>query len=87
MTAPGDYTVRANIQAWQVSETNYADVAEWCDGTYVWDEDPSGTHAVMLDTPTGTAQVPAGDWVIKGATGLFFRCDPETFGRTYEEVT
>jgi len=42
---------------------------------------------LMIRTMEGDMRVPLGHWVMKGAGGEFYSCDPDIFANTYAEVT
>lgn len=87
MSGPDLYRVTVQVQAWQVTDDTYHQVAEWCGGTVVWDVGGAQeTTLVMINTPGGQLQADRGDWVIKGVTGEFFTRSRNDFEQTYQAV-
>lgn len=38
---------------------------------------------VTLEAIEGNTRINAGDWIIRGALNTWFRCDPDTFAKTW----
>lgn len=49
-------------------------------------DDPEATAEVFDILHSTWILVKPGQWIIKGAKGEFYPCDPETFAWKYEEV-
>lgn len=72
------------IEAWQLTDTNTADILGWV---------ASAGHAALyaddgmtIRTLEGDHLARPGDWVIKGVAGEFYPCKPAIFKQTYELV-
>lgn len=96
---PGLFQPRVEVQAWRVTRGNVARVAEWCGGHVVRDVVGDGTRGdvpafVVVPRDVGTfaddheelANVAAGDWVVRGVTGLFFVVADAEFRAAYQAV-
>lgn len=81
------------IQAWQLTPENVAEVATWCGGRVVEEAKSSDPYDVYigLDIPTlegvMRAEVSSGDYVIKGVVGEFYSCRGDVFEKTYEDAS
>ena len=42
--------------------------------------------SVLVETPKASLTVAVGNWIIKGADGEFYPCNPGDFERTYEVI-
>lgn len=99
-TAPRRYRKKPVIfEAVALTRDNVHDVAAWCGGRVIEEgkaSDPSDVY-LALDVPTleglkrgetmdPSGRYPHGDWIIKGARGEFYPCDPGIFAANYEEV-
>ena len=43
--------------------------------------------AILVPTKEGTLAAKPGEWIIRGIAGELYPCDPDIFGKTYEQVT
>jgi hypothetical protein len=50
------------------------------------DDDPEATGALFETVHHTWDPVKPGDWVVRGGTGLFFKCQESDFAGTYELV-
>jgi hypothetical protein len=74
------------VEAMLVTEDNYTEVADWCDGGYT--VSPKTMHSpgyVSVEVPTnaGNASAKLGWWVVKGPHD-FYPVDPQTFEARWE---
>lgn len=67
------------IEAWELTEQNADEVAEWCSG-----DTGATTAGVMIGTLEGSMLARWGDFVIHGVQGEFYSCKPDIFEKTYE---
>jgi hypothetical protein len=87
----------AGVEAIQVDCLDYdgmCEIVTWCGGTAVdgsrFDEDArmAGVTPVIAipDGNGGLAVASCGDWIVKGAGGVFRPMRPDVFEATYEEI-
>lgn len=69
------------IEARQITEENFEDVAAWCGGFYY----QSG-RLLTLATPEGLVAATIGDYVIQGVRGEFYPCKESIFNGVYDLV-
>ena len=67
------------VEAVQLTEENFNEAEEWCDGCPV-------TDGVLIFTLEGDMRASIGDYIIKGVKGEFYPCKPDIFEATYEEA-
>lgn len=73
---------RVEIQAIQLTENNWDEVEEFCEGNaYNFDE-----TGFTLTTLEGFVPISCGDFIIKDVNGEFYTCKPDIFKKTYEYV-
>lgn len=73
------------IEAQKLTDFNYRDLAEWCNGVVRAREDNFEPY-VTIYTLEGTMKADLGDYIIKGVKGEFYPCKPDIFEATYEAV-
>jgi len=71
------------IEAVQFDGENTADIHEFCEGKAL---EPVGENYMEIVTLEGTMRASSGDFIIKGVSGEFYPCKPDTFEKTYELV-
>jgi hypothetical protein len=68
------------VEAWQVTATNGAAIAEWAGGMWV-----AYTERIILPTPDGSFhRAEIGDWVVRTAFGRFEVESDKTIFSNYE---
>lgn len=74
------------IEAKQLTHENFAEVKNWCGGTY-WSRPPMrAITGIEIKTLEGTMQAGYGDYIIRGVNGEFYPCKADIFEKTYELV-
>lgn len=68
------------IEARQLTDTNSAEIAQWCKGSN------RDMPNVTIPTLEGDMTASVGDWIIKGVKGEFYPCKPDIFEKTYEST-
>ncbi len=63
---------------------NMVAVADWISDNGGWCD--QGPHEICIQTLEGSFFARHGDYVIRGVAGEFYRCDPDIFAATYDEV-
>ena len=53
-------------------------------GNIDWKPGEMGSETFFIKTLEGDHLVSKGDWVIRGANGVFYPCKPDIFEKTYE---
>lgn len=77
------------VEAMQLTETNGAEIAEWCGGEHV--QNPNGfDNVVHIHTREGTMTAFTGDYVIREPFPTddrrYYPCKPEIFEATYQTM-
>jgi len=80
------------IEAMQITELNWADVAEWSKGNLnfcplkeVTETNPRGI-CWLVNTLEGITKAVPQDFIIKGVNGEFYPCKSDIFEKVYEPV-
>ena len=78
------------IQAEKLSKDNAEELARWCGGRVVEEQDAldRSTTYVGVNIPTleGVMRASEGDYIVKGVEGEFYPCKPGIFESTYDKV-
>lgn len=80
------------IEAIQFDGTNAEEINLWSGGQFFEveeqfrDDDPDVIAEVMDDLHSTWVGVKKDQWIIKGAKGEFYPCDPEIFEAKYEVI-
>ena len=77
------------IEARLFTALSAAEVAEWCYGDLVNDDEADQDDVplyIAIDTLEGVMQASLGDYIIKGVNGEFYPCKPDIFAKTYEKA-
>lgn len=84
MVPPKEYKARPIVvQAMQLNEHNSEKVAYWCGGAVIYEWDKIvGVRIPKLD---GVSIARLGDFVIKGASGEFYKKTEKAFRSDYED--
>lgn len=81
------WNIQAFVGARKVDEDHYINNFQWANTYHDWSDEDPAIIAEVYDHLHGTwVGVKAGQWIIKGAKGEFYPCDPEIFEAKYEAV-
>lgn len=69
---------------WDGSEETQAQIVTWARGKIQGYFDTA--YFLHVRTPGGTMRAKAGDWIVRGVLGGFYRYEPDDFEGTYEPV-
>ena len=78
----------SDVEAVQITEENFRDVAEWVGASVGEDFDPSKKLGIAVGSGWNTrmALVRVGYWVIREGTGTFRVFKPRSFEKVFTEV-
>jgi hypothetical protein len=76
--------VEPELHAWLVTRANVAEVAEWAFAGHWPAESPDPCVWLRDERDAPVVPVRPGKYVVRGVTGHYFPCDPETFELLYE---
>lgn len=74
------------IEARQFLSDTAAEVAAWCDGDVIEDDEAEEYNVPLyldINTLEGIMRANLGDYIIKGVRGEFYPCKPDIFYDTY----
>lgn len=76
------------VDAERLGKDNAEQVAQWCGGLLVTEQDPRDPSItfVGINVPTqlGIQRASQGDWIVKGTNGAFWPIHDDGFHDTYE---
>lgn len=74
------------VEAHQLTISNYKQVADWCNGLIVQRGD-NFEPSIQILTLEGVMTARNNDYIIKGVAGEFYPCAPAIFEKTYEVIS